>query len=363
MPSEPYLRYEPSIEQPRPGEAEAIKAIVASIQKLNVSDFAARKHAIRRAHAKGQGYLRGELKVFDDLPPHLRQGLFASGGTYPVIVRLSTAFGELRSDRVRIARGMAIKVLGVAGAKALPDDRSANQDFLLVNHKSYFSDAVDYLWAQRGFEIMPSLPDWAFRSFGVAARGFFGVVEGTAGSPLLMTAKGLADPGNHILGESFYSEAAIRFGDFVARLSAVPVSEALVKLTGQPCHDSDDAILEAVVDFFSRNSAEYEVRAQLCTDLKRTPIDDASIDCPEDVAPPQALGRITLPAQAAASPARRAYADDVLSFDPWRCLADHRPLGSIMRLRRDAYAASRIFRHEHNHQPMSEPATIAEFPD
>src|SRR6266851_875459 len=297
MPRDGYLRFEPSIEQPRPDEPETIKTIVASIKRTNASSFAARSHAIRQQHAKGQGFLKGELTVYDDLPDHLRQGMFATARSYPIIVRLSTAFGDIRSDRIRVPRGMAIKVLGVSGPKALPEDNSTNQDFLLVNHKSYFS------------------------------------------------------------------EGAIRFGDYVAKLCAAPVSESVLRLTGQPAYKDDNALLNSVVEFFSRNSAEYELRAQLCTDLQRTPVEDASIEWPEEISPHQPLGRITLRSQAADSPARRAYTDDVLSFDPWRCLADHQPLGSIMRLRKEAYRVSRTFRHEKNQQPMKEPQNISEFPD
>ena len=75
-----------------------------------------------------------------------------------------------------------------------------------------------------------------------------------------------------------------------------------------------------VVDFFASNSAEYELRAQLCTDLVTMPVEDASVLWP-DTAPHQRIAKITFPAQDAYSAARRAYADDVLSFNPWHALA------------------------------------------
>jgi hypothetical protein len=102
-------------------------------------------------------------------PNHLRQGMFATARSYPVIVRLSTAFGDIRSDRIRVPRGMAIKVLGVSGSKALREDNSTNQDLLLINHKSYFSDAAAYLSSQRSFELQPSTPDFVLRAVGLAA--------------------------------------------------------------------------------------------------------------------------------------------------------------------------------------------------
>jgi hypothetical protein len=36
-------------------------------KRTNASSFAARHHAIRQQHAKGQGFLKGELTVYDDL--------------------------------------------------------------------------------------------------------------------------------------------------------------------------------------------------------------------------------------------------------------------------------------------------------
>ena len=212
MPDNGYLRYEPSVEQPRSDEAQTIKAIVASIQRTNKSSFDKYHRGIRQQHAKGQGYLRGELKIHDNLPAHLRQGMFASPGTHPIIVRLSTAFGDIRSDRIRVPRGMAIKVLGVSGRKALPGDTSTNQDFLLVNHKSYFADAAAYLSAQRSFEWEPRTPDFALRFLGFVGRSFVNFSSRTGiGIPMVFNA--LGEAGNNILGETFYSEGAIRFGD------------------------------------------------------------------------------------------------------------------------------------------------------
>ena len=51
-------------------------------------------------------------------------------------------------------------------------------------------------------------------------------------------------------------------------------------------------MLNAVVEFFKKNSAEYELRAQLCTDLQRTPVEDASIDWPEEITPHQPLAEL-----------------------------------------------------------------------
>src|SRR3954468_12408774 len=247
MSADQYLRYDPSVEQIRPEEAAAVEEIVASISRTSDRTFHKDKHGTRQQHAKGAGYLRGELIVYEDLPDHLRQGLFKQAGHFPIIVRLSTAFN--RSDRVRSPRGFAIKVLGVTGAKALGDDDTTNQDLLLVNHPSYFADAMAYMRAQQKVEHTLFLPDLAYGPIGFLARVLVAASDRT-GIPIPIVLKALGDAGSNILGETFHTEGALRFGDYIARLRLVPISASVRQLTGQPCHDADDAVLNSVVAFF-----------------------------------------------------------------------------------------------------------------
>jgi hypothetical protein len=357
-----YLLYEPSVEQIQPGERKTIQAIMESIGRTNESSFTKWHRGIRQQHAKAHGFLKGELTVYDDLPEHLRQGMFAQARSYPIIVRLSSALGDIRSDRVRVARGFAIKVLGVDGARLPPEDNSTNQDLLLVNHKNYFADAASYLPLQHQFERQPKMPDFILRTVGLLARTATRIFN-LAGLTAPSSVRALADHGDNILGETFYSGAAIRFGDYIARLSMAPVSDSVRKLTGLPAHNEENEMHDFVVDFFKKNTAEYELRAQLGKDLRHTPVENADVEWLDEISPQQPLARITLPQQQADSPARRAYGDEILSFDPWRCLAAHQPLGSIMRLRREVYRASSVFRHDKDQKRIHEPQHIAEFPD
>jgi hypothetical protein len=150
----------------------------------------------------------------------------------------------------------------------------------------------------------------------------------------------------------------------VAKVGLAPLSDNVKALAGQEVDLKEPgAYRDLVVDFFRTQGAEYELRAQLCTDLKTMPVEDAAIDWPQDQSPYQALGKIVLPAQDAFSPARRVYADDVLSFNPFHCLPEHRPLGSINRVRIKAYESSAAYRHTTNAQPRTEPTDINQLPD
>jgi len=350
-----YVRYSDSIEQMQPDEAELTELIVAAMARSNRKVFEKHRHAVRDAHAKSHGILKGELEVYPDLPQHLRQGIFAMPTRYPVIVRLSTAHADLESDRVPSLFGMAIKVLGVIGNKVLPEDESSNQDLLLNNIPIIpFGHVAAYWKVHQGLEKLAENPSAVQPSTTTESQSDAADNLEPEGPPSL--------PYSHILGETFHSMAALRFGAYVAKLSAAPLSPSVRSLTGAPVPETDSALRDLVVDFFRNNSAEYELRAQLLTDLQQMPVEDASVLWPESLSPHQPIGKLTFPAQNPYSPARRVYGDDVLSFNPWHCIEEHRPLGSIMRIRIKAYEMSSSFRHHMNAQPRVEPKDISELP-
>jgi hypothetical protein len=357
--AQPYVRYREDLERPFPDEEELVRRIVGAMERANRQVATKHRHGLRDAHAKSHGILAGELRIEPDLPAHLAQGLFAAPRTYPVIVRFSTSPGDLRSDRVPDPRGMAIKVIGVDGPRAI-EDGATTQDFLLVNHPTLpFGTVGAYVKLQKVLERQHRQSDLRQRSTRLVAR-----VLTRLRFPLPRIAEVLATPNHHILGETFHSMAALRYGDHVAKISAAPLSEDVRALTGRPVgrRAGDSTLRDLVADFFARHSAEYELRAQLCVDVDRMPIEDASKRWPEELSPHRRVAVLHLPAQDPYSDARRRYADDVLSFSPWRALEVHRPLGSIMRSRRMAYAGSSDFRHTVNGVQVREPSSIEELP-
>lgn len=63
--------------------------------------------------------------------------------------------------------------------------------------------------------------------------------------------------------------------------------------------------------------------------------------------------------QAAWNDAREAALDQGLSFNPWHGLAAHRPLGSIMRVRKAVYQTLAAERIKANRKTAGEPTTLA----
>ncbi len=363
---ERYVRYYPGVEQKQPDEDRLIQEIVEQMAETNCKVFDKHRHAVRDAHAKSHGFLKGILKVPEHLPEHLRQGLFAHPGHYDVMVRLSAAPGDLRSDKIPAPHGFALKILNVPGHRLLPDDPSDghNQDFLMVN-----IPVLAFGTVRKYKQMLPFItqgeqaPESMMRGMRSVLRGVNQLVE-SAGVPAPATLQGLARSQNHILGETYHTMAALRYGDYITKISVAPESDSVKTLTGQQMQiESESTIRDLVRDFFKHNTADYVIRAQLCTDLERMPVEDAAVLWREEESPHQNIGILHFPQQDTFGPARRVYSDDVLSFNPWHGIREHQPLGSIMRVRIQAYEHSSSFRHRMNVQPRAEPRNIDEMPD
>ena len=365
MSNQLYVRYSDDVEVKQPDEERLIDETIASFERMRRKVFDKHRHAMRGAHAKGHGALKGELTIYNNLPVHLAQGLFSEPRIYPVIIRFSTAPGDIMPDGVSSFRGMAIKVIGVEGRKFLEQEADAlTQDFLMINHPVFPSGNIaGYLREQLLQEkVVVNAPEEAQQLLTKVLRTVNTLTE-KVGLELYPTALGVTKPETHILGETYYSAAALRYGDYIAKLNAVPVSPSLQALIGKHIKTDAPSILrDLVVSFFREQVAEYELRAQLCTNLERMPVEDASIQWSEDESQYQPIAKVTISAQEAFSPARRVYVDEVLSFNAWHCLPEHRPLGSIQRVRIKAYELSSRYRHEMNQQPRVEPRSIDEMP-
>ena len=359
-----YARYSDEIETPAADEGETIGEIIASMRRESETVAGRHGHTLRASHAKSTGLLKGELRVLDGLAEPFRQGLFAAQHTYPALVRLAQGPGELLSDRVSTHRGMAIKVLGVDGPKLPGHEGETTQDFVLATGRAFpQSSASTFLAAMRGLELATPAPEALKRAVSGVARAGEAVVEALGGSSPTLDFFG--HPKRNPLADTYYSQAALRYGDHVAKIAAFPASPDLLALVDQTVDTGKDpdAFRAAVVEYLRTRDAEFELRVQLCTDLERMPVEDASAAWPEDESPYVPVARLLLPMQNAHSPARRAYFDDVLSFRPGHGLAAHRPLGSLMRARLATYPALSAFRHGRNGVAEREPRSLDEVPD
>ncbi len=356
------LRFEPSFEYPAPDEAETQESIDQTMHMIQQKTFADGGKAIRSVHAKSHGLLVGELVVPEGLPTTLAQGVFARAGRLPVVIRLSTVPGDILPDDISTPRGMSIKIIGTEGARLPGSEDDVTQDFILVNGPSFGSpDARSFA---RSLKLVAATTDKAEGTKQVLSavmRGAEKVLESVGGKSATLIALG-GHPETNPLGETYYSQVPVLFGDFFGKISARPLSDALKALTHAPVDldDKPDGLRDAVCAYFAGQGGEWELCVQLCTDIESMPIEDASKVWEEAASPYLAVARIVVPSQPSWSDTRAFAIDEGLAFSPWHGIAAHRPLGSIMRLRRQAYAAAQRFRAEKNQRRLSEPKAIAD---
>jgi hypothetical protein len=94
-------------------------------------------------------------------------------------------------------------------------------------------------------------------------------------------------------------------------------------------------------------------------DLEKMPIEDVTVEWPEQLSPFVTVAQVRLPQQDIGGEENLAKMDAV-SITPWRCTEEHRPLGNIMRARKEVYRQSSLLRHQLNHQMRKEPKDLAE---
>lgn len=359
------LHFQPHFEHPEPNEAETIAEILKANMKIAETVARDEGHAFRSVHAKGHGIVFTELEVLPGLSPHLAQGLFATARTYPAVMRFSTTPGDLLPDKVSTPRGVAIKVIGVSGPRAAGSENDSTQDFVLVNGPVFAApNAAKFLG---NLKLLAATTDRMPRTKNVlsaAMRGAETLLEKAGLESGKLKSLG-GHPATHILGETFFSQVPILYGDYIAKVSLVPTSLSLTTHTDEPIEvtEQDDALRDAVSRHFVSQDAEWELRVQLCTNLDSMPIEDASIEWPQDESPYVTVARLRARRQVTWSARRVSAVDDGMSFSPWHALASHRPLGSVMRVRKAAYEAATAFRASQNGGTIAEPKAVPQLDD
>ena len=360
-----YVSYTDSVEVKQPDEEKSFAEVAASMRHISEVVNDRGRNAFRSVHAKSHALLKAEMTVLSDLPAVLQQGLFASGGSYPIIMRFSTNPGDILPDSISSPRGLAVKAIGVKGQMLPNHSGQVTQDFVMVNAKAFGApDAAGFLKVVKLLEAHVADSAGLKQLVSTTTRVLENVLESVGGGS--ETLKAFGHPETNILGESFFSQVPIRYGDYIAKFSVQPASENLKQLTGRHVEHlgkNYSGLRDEAMKFFETETAEWDLLVQLCTDLEKMPVEDASVKWPEELSPYVPVARIRAAKQNAYSPERRVYVDEKLSFNPWHALAAHRPLGNIMRARFEAYKMSSQFRHSANGREMIEPATIDELPD
>ena len=355
--------FDPSMEAIEANEGQTDRDIVETMSKINETTYNNGGIALRSVHAKSHGLLRGELTV-PALHGVLAQGLFAKAGIYPVLMRFSTTPGDILDDDVSTPRGLAIKIVGVEGLRVAGSEDAVTQDFVMANGPAFQRpDPAGFLKDLKLLQPTTDKLDGVKKVVSAVARKTEAVVEALGGkSPKIVSLGG--QPETHILGESFFTQVPILFGQYIAKAGVFPTSPELTALTKAPLdvEGKPNAIRDAVIEFFATHGGTWDLRVQLCTNVDTMPIERADVIWPEEESPYITVATIAVQPQHPWSVEKIAAIDDGLSFSPWHALAAHRPLGGIMRARKAAYEMSAGFRAKYGGKVIAEPRSAADLP-
>jgi len=132
----------------------------------------------------------------------------------------------------------------------------------------------------------------------------------------------------------YYSNVPFLLGEGQAvQYSLKPRSPARTRIPARP---AENYLRDAMVRTLAAGQWEFDFMVQVQTDSFLMPIEDATVKWPEQLSPYVPAARLRLPAQKFTSDEQLAFAD-VLRYNPWHSLPEHRPLGNSNRARRQMY--------------------------
>lgn len=359
MPEQSPIRFHPQLEQFRDDEQQTVADLNESLDRILETTNEDYGHAVRAVHAKAHGVLEGILRIRPDLPGEFAQGLFATPGQHPAIVRLSTNAGDILDDSVSLPRGLALKVLDVRGPRLIGAEGDT-QDFVMVNGPTFLVPTTKKFAGS--LKLLARTTDKAEGSKIVLSK-VLQAVNGALGSVGMESPRlgGLGGaPQVHPLGETYFSVTPFRYGDFIAKFRLRPLSVALTALTGTKIDTTDrpDAIRETVRQSMAGIDGEWAFEVQLCRDLEQQPVEDPTVEWKEQDSPFVQVATLRLPRQDSWEKTRVRKVDEETRFSPWTGLIAHQPLGNINRARRDTYQHSADFRAAANRCPLHEPRKV-----
>jgi len=366
-----FIPYTPDVEVPDPQFDQNLQTVIGKSEEYIAESVTAEGtgRAVRDAHAKGYGLVRGEVEILGGLPAEYAQGIYATPGKHDALIRFSNGSPHAGADaRLGGAVGLALKIFDIEGPTLLEDEPDTRTfDYANINGPIFFCNTVEhYLFIQ---ELFLNAPAYFAQGRPGVHRFFRDFVTG----------KGTLDPDDwawdeflaflslskvpkvNLLLSSYWTMGAVRHGDYIAKVRFAPdpvFADAVVQRTFDTA-SAPEVFRPALVAELQERPYAFNIQVQLCTDLQRMPVEDLTVEWPEQLSSFVTVAKLRIPQQDI-SGGDLAEKMDALSFTPWRVTAQHAPLGNIMRARREVYRQSSIQRHKLNQQQRSEPRSVDE---
>ena len=309
---------------------------MVQMDRIQDGQCPARRPVFLRLH----GVVHGRLEVVQDLPEHLRVGLFSNTTSYPVWVRYSSDLPDGRPD-LKSTIGIGIKVFDVPGEKILtPDEHAPTIDLLLQNIDVFFVDNAYEMCAFTKASLTSAEAAAEWLKTHPKTREILDEMDKIVPS-VLETELWSAMPFH--LGENHFCK-------YKLEPEIVPPGSA-------PDYDDPNYLHADLVQRLHQGEARLKFLVQLQSDHETMPLDRATVRWSEKASPPIHVATLILPSQDINARGQAKYGE-TLSFNPWRTLNAHQPVGSIAEARKIVYQASAALRRNVNGEPLGEPQEL-----
>jgi hypothetical protein len=328
-------------EKPLPEEEANLDSIIATFEK-QMRGLWKPGGFERGGNTKTHGIVRGEFIVHDNLPEKFRRGIYAQPQTYRAWVRFSGPGPYITPDIDDVGfMSISIKLMGVPGPK-LMDEEKFTLDMFGVSTPTFVTPDTKAN-AQLQVESLKNAQMFYFLNLHrphVLDMIMQGLWVKTQSSPF---------------EAPYFSCVPYLLGEGQAmQYSVWPKSKKRTPIPRLPLRPPDDYLRDAMVASLAEGDVEFDIRLQLQTDPYLMPIENNAVLWPEKISPRASVATLHLPRQKFNSPAQMEFAKR-LSYNPWHCIAEHRPLGNQSRARRRMYAELSRLRHAMNKVPHYEP--------
>ncbi|MGI9304568.1 MAG: catalase family protein [Gammaproteobacteria bacterium] len=297
----------------------------------------------RGGNTKTHGLVRATVTVRDDLPDHMRKGIFATQRSYPAYIRYSGPGPDVPTDIQDVGFvSMAMKLMDVPGPKIM-DDEKYTQDMPCICTPTFVTPDT---------RSNARLQDWSLRD--MALYYFFDPRDSHVLDFLMQSLWN--ETQYNPLGQRYWSCVPYLLGEGQAMIySFAPKSQVDTHIPGIPFGKVPDNYLrDNMVKTLARQDVEFDLLIQVQTDPHRMPVENAAVRWPEELSPFIPAAHIHIPKQKFDYPAQFEFTRR-LTINPWHCVHEHRPLGNQSRARRRMYLELSRFRMEMNDTTHVEP--------
>jgi hypothetical protein len=298
--------------------------------------------AERGGNTKTHGIVRAEFVVRDDLPEHMRRGIFAEPHSYRAWVRYSGPGPYVTPDIDDVGfMSMSIKLMSVPGPKLLDDEKST-QDMLGISTPTFVTPDT---------RANAQLQHWSLKNAQVFYFLNFRESHILDSIMQLLWTKTQTSP----LEGEYFSCVPYLLGEGQAmQYSFRPRLKTRTRVPRLPRRPPDNYLRDAMVATLAEQDVEFDILLQLQTDPFLMPIENNAVLWPTKLSPRVPAAVLRIPKQTFNSPEQLAFAR-VLSYNPWHCIPEHRPLGNQSRARKRMYSELSRLRQEMNEVEHYEP--------